>query len=379
MPDSTPVNLDALQADLDALRDELRDAAGPEDARHLRRVVAVGHAFSLIGWATAWIAPNPVAVVGMSTGLFARWAMVAHPVLHRGYDGVEGVPERYTSQRFARGWRRWLDWPDWIDPAAWNHEHNVLHHYRLGEDADPDQPERNLEIVRRHAPMWLRYVLVALTTFTWKWFYYAPNTMRALHNRKARLPDGGEPVGFLSWRMWAPWAGSGRATWARCYLPYLLIHFVLLPLPFLAISRWAWMSVLVNRALAEVLTNLHAYLIIVPNHAGEDVYRFDTRMQGRGDFYLRQIVGTANYRTGGFARDFFHGWLNYQIEHHLFPDLTMRQYALAQPRVQAICEKHGLPYLQESVFVRFKRLVQVLVGRRSMPTWDPTAPARVAL
>ena len=26
-------------------------------------------------------------------------------------------------------------------------------------------------------------------------------------------------------------------------------------------------------------------------------------------------------------------WLNYQIEHHLFPDLPMRQYGLIQPRV----------------------------------------------
>ncbi len=66
-----------------------------------------------------------------------RWTNIAHPVLHRGYDKIPGIPARYTSKGFAQGFRRWLDWADWMDPAAWNHEHNRLHHYNLGEAADP--------------------------------------------------------------------------------------------------------------------------------------------------------------------------------------------------------------------------------------------------
>lgn len=367
------VDVAAFEADMTALRDELRAAAGPEDARHLRRVERAGWALSLFGWATAWIAPNPISALAMSTGIFARWAMVAHHVVHRGYDKVPEVPDRLTSKRFAQGARRWLDWPDWIDPEAWRHEHNTLHHYHLGEDDDPDQPERNLAPLRQAwVPRWLRVALVFVSAFVWKWFYYAPNTMRALHNHHARRA-GGRSVPFLSWRMWAPWTRPGASTWVRCYLPYALIHFVLLPLPFAAISRWAWLSVLANRVLAELLTNLHAWVIIVPNHAGEDVYRFDTPMEGRGDFYLRQVVGTANYRTGGTVNDFVHGWLNYQIEHHLFPDMTMRQYALAQPRVEAICRAHGVPYRQEGVWRRVRKLVAVLVGDRTMPVWSGEA------
>jgi hypothetical protein len=30
--------------------------------------------------------------------------------------------------------------------------------------------------------------------------------------------------------------------------------------------------------------------------------------------------------TGSDANDFLHGWLNYQIEHHMFPDLSMLSY-----------------------------------------------------
>ena len=64
--------------------------------------------------------------------------MIAHHVSHRGYDRVQGAPDTRRSKRFAAGRRRWLDWFDWIRPEAWNTEHNLLHHYRLGEEADPD-------------------------------------------------------------------------------------------------------------------------------------------------------------------------------------------------------------------------------------------------
>jgi fatty acid desaturase len=58
-------------------------------------------------------------------------------------------------------------------------------------------------------------------------------------------------------------------------------------------------------------------------------------------------------------------WLNYQIEHHLFSDLPMSKYREIQPVVKSLCERHGLPYRQESVFKRFARMTDVAVGRTS--------------
>jgi hypothetical protein len=34
--------------------------------------------------------------------------------------------------------------------------------------------------------------------------------------------------------------------------------------------------------------------------------------------------------------------------------------------VKAVCAKHGVPYVQESVFRRVKKLVDVMVGKTSM-------------
>lgn len=42
--------------------------------------------------------------------------------------------------------------------------------------------------------------------------------------------------------------------------------------------------------------------------------------------------------------DWWMGYLNYQIEHHLFPTMPQFRNAAAAPRVKALFEKHGVPY-----------------------------------
>ena len=365
------IDLDALARDLNALRDELREQMGEEDLKHLKKMVRWGRAASFVGWATSGIIPNPISPLLMSSANFSRWAMIAHHVLHRGYDKVEGTPGHYTSKGFAKGARRILDWMDWIEPEAWVHEHNFQHHYKLGEAHDPDQPELNLEFLRNSKlPMSLRYAVVGFFSITWKYLYYAPNTHGELHYHKLRKKEQGERLDLFNWRLWAPFAAPGWKLWAKSWLPYFVWRFVLLPLPFLLFGPLAWASSLTNMVLTEIFTNFHSFFIIVPNHAGEDLYRFEEPIKDRAEFYLRQIIGSSNYKTGGDLNDFLHGFLNYQIEHHLWPDLSMLAYQKAQPKVKEICERHGVPYTQESALIRFKKLIDVMVGKTSMKSFE---------
>ncbi|HRH90977.1 MAG TPA: hypothetical protein PLW01_03575 [Agitococcus sp.] len=45
----------------------------------------------------------------------------------------------------------------------------------------------------------------------------------------------------------------------------------------------------------------------------------------------------------------------------------MSEYQRLQPQVKALCEKYSIPYVQESVWVRLKKTVDVMVGNSSMP------------
>lgn len=361
-PDPGLADWDGLTDALNQLGRQLRQEGAEGDLGHLHKIARWGRLSTAVGLATAWIFPNPLSILALSTGRVARWAMVGHHVSHRGYDRVGGPKGR----DFGEGARRWADWVDWLVPAAWKHEHNVLHHYRLNEERDPDLVEDNVAWLRDKAwPRALKLVVVAFFAMTWRWTYYAPNTLAELHRKNA---DEDQPLERNAWT-WDPREAVGRDIWLRSVLPYVGLNFVLLPLLFAPLGWQASVWVLVNSLLAEVLANLHAFAIIVPNHAGHDLYRFDTPPKGKRAFYQRQILGSVNYRTGGDLNDFLHGFLNYQIEHHLWPDLPMRAYQRAQPEVARLCAAHGVPYVQQSVWTRVWRTVEIMVGDASMRRW----------
>jgi fatty acid desaturase len=374
MGDWTRIDLKQFSDDIDQLRAELDANVGPADVRHLRRISAWSRVWTFLGYATAWICPNPLSIFALSFGIFIRWAVIAHHTLHRGYDRCAGVPRRRTSQGFGKGWRRFVDWLDWMTPEAWRHEHNLLHHCRLNEDpGDPDLVEALVEANGPRSRV-VRVVLTAFYAFAWKPLYYGPNTLRLYLDAGARRR--GEPTRVHGPSVVNPLSPYGWQVILQSWLPYAGWKFGVMPALFLPLGVWAWLSVLINSLLAEALTNFHGFLMIVPNHAGEDLYRFDGPVKnGKGEFYLRQILGSANYRCGGNANDMLHGWLNYQIEHHVWPDLTLRQYQLAQPRLQALCARYGVAYVQESVFRRFRKMIAIAVGATKMQRVDGPAPA----
>jgi len=48
------------------------------------------------------------------------------------------------------------------------------------------------------------------------------------------------------------------------------------------------------------------------------------------------------------------GYLNFQIEHHLFPSMPQFRFPQVAPRVRALAAKHNVPYIQDSYLAAFK-------------------------
>ena len=372
------VDVTGFCAAIDRLKAEAHANISSADFAHLRRIERYGRVATLLGYATAWVIPNPLSAFLLSLGQFTRW-LLAHHILHRGYDRVPGIPRRYTSHAFARGWRRYVDWFDWLLPEAWDYEHNVLHHYHTGEDGDPDVAERHLEFLRQmRIPLFLKYAAVAIVACTWKIIYYAPNSLGVLHPVGGRRPRQ-QSAAVLSVGCVLDFSRPAvRQLWLQCYAPYAIWHFGLVPLLFLPLGTTAVVAVLINKLLAEAITNAHAFLVIGPNHTADDLYRFRFHYGRKEEFYVNSVLGSANYQCGPEFVDYMSLWLNYQIEHHLFPDLPMRQYCLIHPKVRELCLEYRLPYRQESIFRRFGRMLDVCVGKTIMRQLEafPAAAAR---
>lgn len=367
----------ALADDLAALKRELDATTGEADLAHLRKMMRWSRASAAIGFATAWIAPNPLSAVALGLAVFTRWAIVGHHVCHGAYDKIAGRPAHLDSKRFGRSWRRLVDWFDWLIPEAWHQEHDLDHHYSLGEAGDPDTVDLNTRWMKeRGLPMALRYAFIVPLAATWRFTYYAAQTIHSLHSARERRAGVAAPAGATLLRrdVWMPTHPRGRDLWLRSWLPYLLARFVLLPALVYPVSPWAAFSLAVNLVLGELYANLHAFAVIVSNHAGGDLYRFDVPARTKAEFQLRQILASVNFTTGGDWNDFLHGFLNYQVEHHLWPSWSPRQYQRAQPRVAEICARHGVPYVQQPVWKRLPRLVGVIVGTEEPTLVDTRQP-----
>ncbi len=374
------VDKEQLQIDIEEIKD-MMDPVGEADFQHLLKLERWGRMATFSGYGLIalvsyielftmdgisslmfWIIAL-VAAVLISTGNVARWADVTHPVLHGAYDKVPNIPERYMKKYYAKGARRYIDWLDWIKPQAWEYEHNIMHHYHLGEADDPDNVERNLQwLIQSKTPMWARYIIVYTFAGMWKFLYYAPNTLRILENKKNRDQEKLEVTDFQL----DPRTKNGLELWMEYLLPYAVIKFVLFPALFLPLGVEAVFNAFIIILIAEFFANLHSFLVIVPNHSAEDIYMFNEPHKSTGEFYLRQIMGSVNYNTGSDLKDFAHGFLNYQIEHHLFPNMPHSYYQKMQPIVKEICKKHNLEYRQESVFKRIGMSIDLMVGKTKL-------------
>lgn len=155
--------------------------------------------------------------------------------------------------------------------------------------------------------------------------------------------------------------------------PLLLGHFGL----WFGASRATEAAVraLVTAVVADMFSNAHAFVIIACNHSGGDLYRYSTSCKAySAEFLLRCAYSSANFECGNDLVDITYGWLNYQIEHHMFPDMTPLQYRKFQPLVKSICKKHGVMYVQQNALKRTWMMFQVAVGDAEMKRCTALVP-----
>ncbi|HEV7192530.1 MAG TPA: acyl-CoA desaturase [Jatrophihabitantaceae bacterium] len=81
-----------------------------------------------------------------------------------------------------------------------------------------------------------------------------------------------------------------------------------------------------------------------PNHKGMPTIPPDQNL----DHLRRQVLTSRNVR-GGLVTDVVLGGLNYQIEHHLFPNMPRYALRRAQPIVRRYCSGLGIPYVETSL------------------------------
>lgn len=95
------------------------------------------------------------------------------------------------------------------------------------------------------------------------------------------------------------------------------------------------------------------------------------------DYLRRQVMTSRNIR-GGRPMEHIMGGLNYQIEHHLFPNMPSANLRHVRPMVRDYCESLGVVYVENDVLTAWRVVLGYLhrVGIRHADPFDcPAARA----
>lgn len=102
-----------------------------------------------------------------------------------------------------------------------------------------------------------------------------------------------------------------------------------------------------------------------PNHKGMPVIAPDAKL----DFFSKQVRTSRNIR-GGWWATWLMGGLNYQVEHHLFPNMPRPHLSKAREIVREHCRTLGVPYTETSLGRSYAIVIDYL-NRVGLAARDP--------
>ena len=342
---------ESLGVELDAIRQDFEDARGERDSRYIHRTIAAQRALEAAGRVmlaassrrSAWWAGT----VTLGVAKIVENMEIGHNVMHGQWDWMND-PEIHSST--------W-EWDMSGASKHWRYTHNFMHHKYtniLGMDDDVGYGMLRVTRDQRWKPFNLGNVLfntILALGFEWG--------VGLQHLELGKMSKGRDDRGATRVRMREFAAKAGRQV-VKDYVAYPALT---------SLSPAAtYRSTLTANAVANVIRNVWSNAVIFCGHFPDGAEKFtksDMVGESRGQWYLRQMLGSANFDAGPTLA-FMSGNLCYQIEHHLYPDLPSNRLSEIAVRVRAVCDKYDLPYTTGSFLLQYGKTWRT-IAKLSLP------------
>ncbi len=343
----SPEQVDAIGAELDDLRARTFAQRGEEDRRYILRVLRLQQGLELLGRASFfgvlvswWFLVPGIVLLALSKILDNM--ELGHNIMHGQYDFMNDP--RFDSRTY--------EWDHTSSGDGWRHSHNVIHHTYtnvLGVDRDIGYGLLRVTHEQYHRPKhrWqpITFVLNAI-------FF---DVAIAIHDLEMNRLLGGRKD--LSEEL----RDAARVSAVKAGRQALK-DFVVFPalVGLAALSLPVALAVAGGNLAANLLRNLWTFVIIFCGHFPEGVAHFDMEVlenETRAEWYLRQMAGSANIE-GSRTFSMWTGYLDHQIEHHLFPDCPSHRLRGVAVEVRDLCERYDLPYVTGPLRKQFGNVVK---------------------
>jgi fatty acid desaturase len=343
----TPDQVESFGEEIQAIRQRVLADLGERDADYIRRVIRAQRGLEAGGRGLLFLGFLPPAWLAGTTALSLSKILdnmeIGHNVMHGQYDWMQD-PE-------LRG--KGFEWDTTCPADQWRHSHNYVHHTYtniVGKDRDVGYGILRMSEDQPWHPYYLgNPVYATLLALFFEWGV-------ALHDLEIDRVVSGE----VSWAEKSELLpGILRKAGRQALKDYVL---------FPVLSGPSAPFVLAGNATANLARNVWSFMIIFCGHFPDGTEEFseeETAEETRGQWYLRQLLGSANL-TGGKLFHILSGNLSHQIEHHLFPDLPAHRYAEISVEVQEACARYGIPYNAGPLHRQFGTVVRK-IARLALP------------
>lgn len=330
---------DRIEQEFEAIKARHRRQLGEADIAYIRSIRRNSRIAEVAGRGLLWLGRGPLSFVA-GTGLVwlhrnLEAIEIGHNVLHGQYDYFPEIPEFHAHN---------FKWKAPIDEEAWRREHNAMHHVHTNVyEKDPDLNHGILRTNdktpwnpahRFQVPM---YLLAAYPTMLYR--FNAQNLGFSQEYRAENFPLGNEGYAMVD---------TGGASLAerekrhlRSIMRVMVKEYGVFP-ALAALTGRSPLRVLAGNAIADVVNNYWIGLTIQATHFTEPLQP-ENAIDHKGRWYLSQLESSVNFK-GSRRMSILWGHLNYQIEHHLFPDIPSHRYPDMAKEVKAVCAKHGITY-----------------------------------
>lgn len=224
---------------------------------------------------------------------------------------------------------------------TWKVQHNVLHHSFTnvdGLDEDIELP------VMRFSPNQKRYKIFRFQAYYASFFYALLTIFKGFVKDFKQLRDYGKR-GLLE----KQGTTTTKAVIGAIFMKIIYVA-VILVLPILLtgkISLMVWGFLTMHFVCGLIL----AY-IFQSAHVIEDTQFYEPSEDDtvENSWAILQLRTTANFAHGSKWFSWFIGGLNYQVEHHLFPNICHIHYKDLAPIVKQTAEEYGVTYHEFKTF-----------------------------
>jgi linoleoyl-CoA desaturase len=226
----------------------------------------------------------------------------------------------------------------------WKVQHNVLHHtFTNVHEEDEDISPRGALRLTPHS----RWRKVHRYQFIYAWFLYGLMTIvwlffkdfvRIVRYHKSGLAKKQNANIVHEWLILI---GT-----KLLYIGYIFV----VPLVFTALPVWA---VLVGILIMHYIAGFILAIIFQPAHVIEGT-EFPLPNQDHeleNNWAIHQLLTTTNFGNNSTWFSWYVGGLNFQIEHHLFPNICHVHYKKISGIVKSTAEEFGLPYRSTRTFL----------------------------